>query len=91
MKISGESPSSYSNEDSLTMETEAVNDKALPEGICPTLISLGALPRPARRQTAPKRLQPGKTMKAAMRDVQNIQAQNHIQFVLNHYRGPKVI
>ena len=76
-----------SDSDVLQLAVQAVNNTLGPEGLIPTLLVFGALPRPARNIPAPRQTDRARAIDGAMKGVKQIQAQRKVQFALK-YRGP---
>ena len=73
--------------DVLSMATKAVNNTVGPEGLCPTILVFGALPKPARNSLTPTQVQRAVAIENAMKEVSSIQAKTRVQFGLR-YKGP---
>ena len=80
---------SESDADVLQMAVKAVNDTIGPEGLCPTLLVYGAIPRPAKLTPAETQLARAKALDSAMDSVRKEQAKRRVAFALKHYKGPK--
>lgn len=88
-KIRDSLPTSESDSDCLQMALKAVNDTIGPEGLCPTLLVYGALPRHPLSAPNTTQLERAKSMDDAMDSVRKVQAQRRVAFGLRHPGGPK--
>ncbi|CDF37987.1 unnamed protein product [Chondrus crispus] len=88
-KIRDSLPTSESDSDCLQMALKAVNDTIGPEGLCPTLLVYGALPRHPLSAPNTSQLERAKSMDDAMDSVRKVQAQRRVAFGLRHPGGPK--
>lgn len=77
-------PSSESDDDCLQMALKAVNDTIGPEGLCPTLLVYGSLPRPPRQTPSETQLQKARAIDSCMDTVRKIQTRKRIEFGLKH-------
>ena len=82
-------PRSETDIDCLQMAVKAVNDTIGPEGLFPTLIVYGTLPRPLRRTPAETQIRRAEALDSAIKEVQKEQAKRKIAFALRHSGGPK--
>lgn len=87
-KIRDSLPRLESDEDCLQLAVKAVNDTIGPEGLCPTLLVFGAIPRPARKTPAPQQLERAKAIDEAMNAVGKEQAKQRVAFGLRHFGTP---
>lgn len=71
------------------MAVHAVNCTVGSEGLCPTLLVFGALPRPIRTKPSPQQLRRAEIIEQAMTLVAKIQAQRSISYGLQQNMGPK--
>ena len=78
-----------SDMDCLQLAVKAVNDTVGPEGLCPTLLVYGTLPRPARKIPSHTQLQRAKAKDEATKQILKEHAKRKIAFGLKHCRGPK--
>lgn len=78
-KIRSELASSESNVDCLQMAVKDVNDTIGPEGLFPTLLVYGAIPRPARNTPAPTQLARARAIDNAMDLVRKEQAKRRVE------------
>ena len=69
---------SESASDLLQAAVKCVNDTVGPEGLCPTLLVFGALPKPARQAPSPTHLQRAAAIDNAMREVQKVQVEDEL-------------
>lgn len=88
-KIRADSPRNTTDAECLRMAVYAVNNTTGPEGLCPTLLVFGALPRPARRIPSVSQLARAEMIDKAMDTVSKEQSKRRIQFGLRHQKGPK--
>ena len=88
LKIRESLPRSESDADCLQMATKSVNDTIGPEGLCPTLLVFGSLPRPPRNATADTQIARAKAIEKAMAIVRKEQAKRRIAFGLKTAGGP---
>ena len=66
------------------MATKCVNDTTGPEGLCPTLLVYGTIPRPARRTPAATQIQRADAIRKGMEEVRKVIAKRKISFALKH-------
>lgn len=71
----------------LQMAVKSVNDTIGPEGLCPTLLVFGAVPRPARVSPSPDQIDRAKAVENAMKAVEKEHARRKVLFGQRH-RGP---
>lgn len=71
------------------MAVKFVNDTIGSEGLCPTLLVYGAIPRPPRKTPADSQMCRAKTIDAASDAVQKEQAKHRLAFALKHTKGTK--
>jgi hypothetical protein len=76
-----------SDEDILQQAVKVVNDTVGPEGLTPTLLVYGSIPRPARCVPAPTQLERARAMENARKEVLVEYARRRIAFGLKH-KGP---
>lgn len=88
-KLRSDLPRENSDEDCLQMAVYAVNNTVGPEGLCPTLLVFGAIPRPIRTKPSPSQIERASAIDAAMQEVEQEQARQRIRFGLNHPTGSK--
>lgn len=88
LKIRDSLPRSDSDSDCLQMAVKAANDTIGPEGLCPTLLVFGSLPRPARRSPADTQVVRAKALEEAMRAVHKEQSARRVSFGLKRHHGP---
>ena len=77
-------PRSESINDCLQYAVKCVNDTVGPEGLCPTLLVYGSMPRLSKRVPAETQVSRARAMNAAMEKVQEVQAKRKISFALRH-------
>jgi hypothetical protein len=75
------------DEEILQFAVKCVNDTVGPEGLTPTLLVYGSMPRPARNIPAETQLQRARAIDKARRDVEAEHAKRKVSFALK-YRGP---
>ena len=85
-KLRSSLSSKETDADMLQLAVKAVNDTIGPEGLCPTLLVFGALPRPARNLPASTQLARSDALEQAMKAVEKEHAHRKVQFGLN-YKG----
>lgn len=73
--------------DVLQLAVKSVNDTLGPEGLTPTLLVYGIIPRPARKVPALKQIERAKAMEQAMKAFEKVHARRRVQFALK-YKGP---
>lgn len=73
---------SETDDECLQLAVKAVNDTFGPEGLIPTLLVFGAIPRPARTEPAQCQLERAKALDAGMDHVRKEQASRRIAFGL---------
>lgn len=78
-----------SDDECLKLAVHGVNNTMGPEGLVPTLLVFGALPRPARKTPAPSQLQRQQALEEASKAVEHEQAKRRLAFALRHPSGPK--
>lgn len=83
-KIRAELPKTESDADCLQMAVKSVNDSIGPEGLCPTLLLYGTVPRPARNTPAETQIARTQAIDKAMDTVQKEQAKRRIAFGLKN-------
>lgn len=88
-KIRDSLPRSESDDECLEMAVKSVNDTIGPEGLCPTLLVFGIIPRISQRHPAPSQVERAKAIDSAMDLVRKEQAKRRIAFGLRHGSGPK--
>lgn len=66
----------------LQLAVKSVNDTTGPEGLCPTLLVFGAIPKPARPGLSPTQLQRAKAVELAINEVAKIHAKTRVAFGL---------
>ncbi len=71
----------------LQLAVKSVNDTTGPEGLCPTLLVFGAIPKPARPGMATTQLERARAVDAAMSEVSKVYARTRVKFGLRH-KGP---
>ncbi len=89
VKILESLPRSESDADCLQMAVKSVNDTISPEGLCPTLLVYGSIPRPARQTPAETQLQRAKAIDKAMDIVHREQSKRRVAFGLKSDKGPR--
>lgn len=67
-------------EHKIKLAVYAVNYTAVPEGLCPTLMVLGAFPRTARHTPSPEQEMRSETIKMAIEDAESEQASRVLAF-----------
>lgn len=75
--------------DCLRMAIFSVNSTIGPEGLCPTLLVFGLIPRPARKVPSHTQIMRASAIEGGMQAAEKIQAKARIQFGLRHTGGPK--
>lgn len=80
LKIRDALSTSDSDNECLQMAVKAVNDTVGPEGLCPTLLVFGALPRPARNIPSPTQLGRSQAIEKAIKAVEKEQVKRKIAF-----------
>lgn len=88
-KIRDSLPKSESNSDCLQLAVKAVNDTIGPEGLCPTLLVFGAIPKPPRLGRAETQVQRARALDKALDAVHKEQSKRRIAFALKHPCSPK--
>ena len=88
-KIRDSLPKSETDADCLQMAIKSVNDTIGPEGLCPTLLVYGAIPRPPRRTPAETQIQRARAIDAAIAAIQKEHAKRKIAFAFKHPSSPK--
>ena len=88
-KIRDSLPKSDTDVDCLQMAVKSVNDTIGREGLCPTLLVNGAIPRPPRRSPAVTQMQRARAIDAATAAIQKEHAKRKIAFALKHPSSPK--
>ena len=89
MKIRDSLPKTETDSDCLKLAVKAVNDTVGPEGLCPTLLVYGAIPRPPRRTPADTQIERARALDQATKEVQKEQAKRRVAFALRHPCSPK--
>jgi len=82
LKIRDSLPRNETDADCLKMAIKAVNDTVGPEGLCPTLLVFGSLPRPARNLPSETQIQRADAIERAMKEVRKEQAKRRVAFGL---------
>lgn len=88
-KIRESLPKSETDSECLQLAVKAVNDTIGPEGLVPTLLVFGAIPRPARIEQAGPQVERAKALDKAMDNVRKEQASRRIAFGLKTLKCPK--
>jgi hypothetical protein len=81
------SNSATSDAEVLLFAVKAVNDTAGPEGLTPTLLVFGSMPRSARKVPTAKQIERAKAMERARDDIAKEYVERRLNFGLR-YRGP---
>lgn len=89
LKIRQSLPRSETDAECLQLAVKSCNDVMGPEGLCPTLLVFGAIPRPARKTPAADQLERARVLDAAMTEVQKEQSKRRVAFGLKHTHGSK--
>ena len=84
-----ESLSRTTKEERLQLAVKAVNDTVGPEGLCPTLLVFGTLPRPARIHPAATQLERAKAKGEATKEFHKEISKRKIAFAKKHTHSPK--
>ena len=71
----------------LQLAVKAVNNTVGPEGLCPTLLVFGSIPRLARMFPSATQLERMRSAEEARKEVQRIHADRKVEFSLK-YKGP---
>jgi len=71
----------------LQLAVKANNDTVGPEGLTPSLLVFGSIPKPARHTLAPTSLERARAIDDARKEVNKAVARSRVQFGLRH-RGP---
>ena len=87
-KIRSDLPRSEFDKECLEMAIKSVNDTIGPEGLCPTLLVYGAIPRISNRQPAETQLARAAAIDTAMDLVRKEQAKRRLAFGLRKLTGP---
>lgn len=87
-KIRTDLPKTETDKDCLQMAVKSVNDTIGPEGLCPTLLVFGAIPRLASRQPATSQLARAKAIDKAMDAVHKEQCKRKVAFGLKKICHP---
>lgn len=88
-KIRDSLPRSESDSDCLQLAVKSVNDTIGPEGLCPTLLVYGSIPKPPRLGSAETQMARAKALDMALDAVQKEQAKRRVAFALRHPSSPK--
>jgi hypothetical protein len=72
----------------LQMAFKAINDSVAPDGLVPTLLVYGALPRMIQSDTSPTVAQRSSALKKAMAEIQKLRAKRQVEDALNTRNGP---
>jgi hypothetical protein len=72
----------------LQMAFKAINDSVGPDGLVPTLLVYGALPRMIQSDTSPTVAQRSSALKKAMAEIQKLRAKRQVEDALNTRNGP---
>ena len=86
-KIRDALPKEESDADCLQLAVKSVNDTLGPEGLCPTLLVYGTIPRPPRRTPAETQIRRAEVVSKAMGEVRKEFARRKIAFALKHPRA----
>lgn len=89
LKIRESLPRRETDADCLQLAVKSMNDTVGPEGLCPTLLVFGALPRAAKRQPASSQLERAKALDGARQEVLQEYAKRKISFAMKHTGAPK--
>lgn len=89
LKDTQDTPRTETDNDCLQLAVKAVNDTLGPEGLCPTLLVYGSIPRPLRRTPAETQIRRAEALDMAMKLVQKEQAKRKIALAMRHPGGPK--
>ncbi len=89
-KIRDSLPRSETDDECLQLAVKAVNDTIGPEGLIPTLLVFGAIPRPATTEQSKCQMERAKALDLAMDSVRKEQAKRRINFGLQT-KGPKAM
>ena len=82
LKIRSDLPRTESDADCLQMAVKSVNDTVGPEGLCPTLLVYGSIPRPARQTPADTQLARAHAMDKARDEVLKEMSKKKVAFGL---------
>ena len=88
IKISADLPRKESDRDCLQMAVKSVNNTIGPEGLCPTILVFGAIPRIGSRQPAATQIDREKAIDKAMDSVHKQQCKRRIAFGLKKITNP---
>ena len=88
MKIRAELNRKTNDADCLQMAVFPVNSTIGPEGLCPTLLVFGVIPRPARNTPSLTKIERARAIDSAMGVVSQEQARRRVDFGLRHGGGP---
>ena len=89
LKIKDSMSRTTTDADCLQMAVKCTNDTVVPEGLCPTLLVYGSIPRPPRQLPADTQLERAKAMDAAIDSVQKELTKRKIAFALTNTGIPK--
>ena len=67
-------------DETLRLAVKAVNDTTRPEGLCPTLLVFGAIPKPARYVPSPIQIERAIAIDNATKEVSQVHARSRVQF-----------
>ena len=87
-KIRESLPRSESDAECLQMAIKSVNDTIGPEGLCPSMLVFGSLPRPARNLPSDTQIARAHAIDKAMKEVRKEQAKRRVAFGLKTSGGP---
>lgn len=79
--------STHQREGVLFLAVKAGNDTVGTEGLCPTLLVFGALPRPTKSWPSPTQIERGRAVSKATKEVEKAPTSRNVQFALR-YKGP---
>lgn len=79
------------NSDCLRMAVFAVIPTVGPEGLCPMLLVLGTITRPARTRSSLSQVGRARTIESAMSEVEKEKGRRRIPFGLRRRGGPKAV
>ena len=86
-KIRDDLPRSETDEECLQLAVKCVNDTVGPEGLCPTLLVYGTIPRPPRRTPAATQVQRSEAVERGLVAVKKEMAKRKVAFALRHPRS----
>ena len=86
-RIRDDLPRSETDAECLQLAVKCINDTVGPEGLCPTMLVFGTIPRPPRRTPAPTQLQRASVIEKCMSEVRKEFCKRKLAFALRHPRN----